>query len=145
MEINANSFSLRGESGLVKIVSDSIFVPCARADGYEDEDECDVIVESNGFRVNKAAMLKMSSILSFLVDLGGVARRRSGTAEFLGAEGDLSIVFVCDGEASVECRMSDRNEGKENSVRVKYSIEPSYFEELEAELAAFREYSATGA
>jgi hypothetical protein len=145
MGINANSFSLRGESGLVKIVSDSVFVPRAPAEACEDEAECDVIVESNGFRVNKAAKLKMGSILSFLVDLGDVVRRRSGTAEFLGAEDDLSIVFICEGEAKVECRMSDRNEGKENSVRVKYPIEPSYFEELEAELAAFRGCSAKGA
>jgi len=41
--------------------------------------------------------------------------------------------------------MSDRKEGKENSVRVKYPIEPSYLEDLRAELATLRWPLARGA
>jgi hypothetical protein len=145
MEIKANSFSLRGESGLVKIVSDSAFVPDGASEPDEDEAECDIIVESNGFRVNKTATLKLGSILSFLVDIREVLSRRAGRADFLGAGDDLSIAFVYDGEAGIECGMSDRKEGKENSVRVKYPIEPSYLEDLRAELATLRWPLARGA
>ena len=142
MEIRANSFSLRGESGVVKIVSDSTFAPDGVAP-YQDEAECDIIVESNGFRVNKAKVLRMSSVLAFLVDLLDVVRRRAGKAVFLSEDGELSILFACDAEPRVECEMNDAREGKENSVRVKYPIESSYFEELESELASFRALSAT--
>jgi hypothetical protein len=45
MEIKANSFSLRGESDLVKIVSDSVFAPANESSMYTDEAECDLIVE----------------------------------------------------------------------------------------------------
>ncbi len=143
MEIKANSFSLRGESGLVKIVSDSVFAQGSSV--VEDEAECDIIVESDGFRVNKVTTLKMSAILAFLVDLKEVVRRGSGSAEFLSDADELSIKFILDGSARVECEMNDRIDGKENSVRVKYPVELSYLEDLASELEAFREYSATDA
>lgn len=145
MEIKANSFSLRGESGLVKIVSDSVFAQGSSAEAVEDEAECDIIVESDGFRVNKVATLKMSAVLAFLVDLKEVVRRGSGSAEFLSDEDELAIKFIVDGGARVECEMNDRIDGKENSVRVRYPVEPSYFEDLVSGLEAFREYSATNA
>ena len=145
MEMKANSFSLRGESGLVKIVSDSVFAKTTATAEDEDEAECDIIVESNGFSINKAATLSMSAVLAFLVNLRKVVRRGSGSAEFLSHEAELSIKFIVEESARVECEMTDKLEGKENSIRIKYPIEPSYYEDLESELAIFNEYSVTGA
>ena len=68
-------------------MSDSAFVRDGASEPGEDEAECDIIVESNGFRVNKAATLRLGSILSFLVDVREVLGRRAGKAEFLGSGG----------------------------------------------------------
>jgi hypothetical protein len=133
MEVQANSFSLRGESGFVKIFSDSTFLPGQGA--YSPEAECDIIVESDGFRANRVVKLAMSAIDAFLRDLGEVVRRRSGVAAFLGGDGGLSLRFTMEGdETRVECEANDRSEGKDNSIHVRYPIEPSYFKDLELAL-----------
>lgn len=136
MEMRPNAFSLRGESGLVKIVSDSVFTPSGDSALYSDAAQCDIIVESNGFRVNKTILLEMPRVAAFLRDLSAAIERGSGEAS-LGKEGDeLSLVFSSSGGGhSVSCAMNDRREGKENSVRVKYPIEPSYYAELKEEFS----------
>ena len=145
MEITANSFFLRGESGIVKIVSDSTFSPGAGPGAFSSEAECDIAVESDGFRVNKAIMLEMSSICAFLGLLKRVLREGSGTASFAGAKGELSLKYIIEaGEHRVECEMNDGNEGKENFIRVKYPIEPAYFEDLARILGSLRECPAVG-
>jgi hypothetical protein len=141
MEIKANAFSLRGDSGVVKIVSDSPFTPDSSG-VYSDEAECDISLESDGFRVSKAIMLQMRPIASFLGELVAVSRARSGTASFLGSEGELALRFIIkDGEYRVECEMNDRNEGKDNYIQVRYPIEPSYVQDLERAIEAYAEPS----
>ena len=139
MEINANTISLRGESGIVKIVSDSPFAPGTKG-AYSDEAECDISIESGGFRVNKAIVLQMPSIRDFLCQLKSVIRGREGTASFLGPEGELSLrLIVKNGEQKVECEMNDRNEGKDNYLQVRYPMESPYFQELELALEGILE------
>jgi hypothetical protein len=142
MEITANSFTLRGESGLVKIASDSAFEPDEGFPMYSEEAECDVIVESNGFHVNKVSVLRMPLVSSFLEALARILREGDGRAG-LGVEGDeLALAFVIEGGGPrVECSMNDRKEGKENSIRVKYPIEPDYFAALSRELGKSRKRS----
>ena len=141
MEINANTISLRGESGIVKIVSDSTFAH-GSAGAYSDEAECDISIESGGFRVNKAIVLEMPPVLAFLRELKSVIRDRSGTASFLGSKGELSLrLIVKNGEPKVECEMNDRNEGKDNYLQVRYPIESSYFRDLELALEGMLELS----
>ncbi len=130
MEIKANSFSLRGESGVVKIVSDSPFVP-GDPGIYAEQAECDITIESDGFRVSKAITLGMPAIGSFLVELRELVAARTGKATFRGSIGGLSLLFMFEGdEPWVECEMNDKAEGKDNSVRIRYPIEPAYFEDL---------------
>ena len=131
MEIKANSFSIRGESGVVKVVSDSPFVPGGSSVAYTPEAECDVAIESDGFRLNKAVVLEMGPIVRFLGDLKAVVEAGSGSASYSGGPSGLRLRFIiAGGESRVECEMDDANEGKENSIRIKYPIEPAYFEDL---------------
>jgi hypothetical protein len=135
MEVKANSFTLRGESGIIKIVSDSPFVVGDDPTLYSEEAECDLTIESNGFHVDKAIYMKMPAIHAFIGDLKAVVRSRSGKASFQGKDGELAFRFIAaGGDAWVECEMNDLNQGKENSIRVKYPIEPAYFRDLEAAL-----------
>jgi hypothetical protein len=132
MEITENSFSLRGVSGLVKVVSDSVFDPRSASGSYAEEAECDIIVESNGFRVNKVILLSMPAVLAFLHELRRLIDRGEGRASLSDPGEELSLAFISEkGHARVECSMNDSKEGKKNSVVVKYPIEPDY-------LAAFR-------
>jgi hypothetical protein len=136
MEITANSFSLRGVSGLVKVVSDSTFDEESGSGNYSEDAECDIIVESKGFRVNKVIILSMPGVASFLGELRGLTERREGRATLSNAGNELSLSFICEGgRASVECSINDSLAGNENSVRVKYPIEPEYFAALKRELA----------
>lgn len=136
MEIRPNTFSLRGESGLVKIVSDSIFDPAGGGALYTDNAQCDVIVESNGFRVNKTIVLNMPQVVAFLRKLADIVERGSGEAILRTEGSELSLVFKGSrNECLVLCEMNDSREGKENSVQVKYAIEPSYYADLKRELA----------
>ena len=57
MELKANAFSLRGDSGVISVVSDSPFIPDFPGT-YTEEAECDISLESDGFRVNKAILLR---------------------------------------------------------------------------------------
>jgi hypothetical protein len=136
MEIRPNTFSLRGESGLVKIVSDSVFDSVNDGALYTDNAQCDIVVESNGFRVNRTIVLNMPQMVAFLRELGDIVERGAGEA-VLRPEGDeLSLVVTGSrNECLVHCAMNDRREGKENSVQVKYAIEPSYYADLKRELA----------
>jgi hypothetical protein len=137
MEIKKNSLSIRGESGLVKIVSDSVFDPSFGMPMYADVAECDIIVESNGFRVNKAIILSMPNVIRFLRDLKEVVDRGEGEASLKNEGDELILTFnSARGEHIVTCAMNDLKEGKENSVAVKYPIEPDYFRELRTELDA---------
>jgi hypothetical protein len=137
MEISESSFSLRGADGLVKVASNSVFdldlegVPGA----YTEESECDVLVESSGFLVNKAIILSMPSILSFLREIRAAIARGEGRAR-LGHHGDaFALDFVCEGgRARVECSMNDSMEGKENSASLTYAIEPDFLIALKREL-----------
>jgi hypothetical protein len=143
MEISANSFSLRGESGLVKIVSDSPFDPEGGQGAYSERAECDLIIESNGFRVNKVCVLSMPLVRDFLAGLKELVARGDGASALRSAGEELSLAFVVQGGMPrVECSMNDYREGKENSVKVKYPIEPEYFKDLKRELANAREFSA---
>jgi hypothetical protein len=135
MEITENSFSLRGVSGLVKIVSDSVFESGSGPGNYSDEAECDIIVESNGFRVNKAILLSMPGVAAFLHELRRLLERGEGRATLNNAGDELDLAFVFEkGQARIVCAMNDSKEGKENSIRVKYSIEPDYLIALRREL-----------
>jgi hypothetical protein len=146
MEITANSFSLRGESGLVKVVSDSVFDPDDGLPGYTEEAECDIIVESNGFRVNRVSVLSMPRVSAFLAEIREIARTGEGRAVLRNEGDELSLAFIVqDGESRVECAMDDMKEGKENSVRVKYAIESDYFADLKRELAKAEKRSGKGA
>jgi hypothetical protein len=136
MEITENSFSLRGLSGLVKVVSDSAFDPAAESGNYSDEAECDIIVESNGFRVNKVILLSMPGVAAFLAELRGLLEKGEGRASLGNSGSELSLAFIYErGQARVECAMDDAKEGKSNSVRVKYPIESDYLMSLKRELA----------
>ena len=136
MEITENSFSLRGVSGLVKIVSDSAFEPGSGPGNYSDEAECDIIIEGNGFRVNKAILLSMPGVAAFLHELHRLLERGEGRATLGNAEGELDLAFILEkGRARIECAMNDSKEGKENSIRVKYPMEPDYLIALRRELA----------
>ena len=136
MEITGNSFSLRGLSGLVKVVSDSAFDPEGEPLSYSEEAECDVIVESKGFRVNKVMLLGMPSVSAFLGELRSLADKGEGRASLKAPSGELSLSFVYEkGVARVECAMNDLRDGNENFVSVKYLIEPDYFTALVRELA----------
>lgn len=136
MEITENSFALRGVSGLVKVVSDSTFDQEPESGGYSDDAECDIIVESNGFRVNKAIVLSMPLVAAFLRELRELTERSEGRAALANAGGELSLAFVCEGgQTRVECSMNDYVEGRSNSINVKYPIEPEYFAALKRELA----------
>jgi hypothetical protein len=136
MEIIENSFSLRGVSGLVKVVSDSVFDPDNASGNYSDEAECDIIVESNGFRVNKVIHLSMPDVSSFLRELRNLIERGEGRVALGNAGDELSLVFTIEhGQSRVECAMNDSKEGKENSATVKYQIEPDYLVALKRELA----------
>jgi hypothetical protein len=146
MEITANSFSLRGESGLVKIVSDSVFDPDGGLPSYASESECDIIVESNGFRVNKVSVLSMPRVSAFLTGLRELVRRGEGSAVLRNDGDELSLAFLIQGgQPRVECAMNDAKEGKENSIQVKYPIEPGYFAVLKRELAKTEKRSDKGA
>jgi hypothetical protein len=131
MERNAKSFTIRGESGIFKIVSDLPFMLGDLNDLEAQEAECDIAIESNGFRVNRIVFLAMRPFCSFLNDLNGIVRARAGTALFRNAPAGLSIKVSIEGVTMVQCDMDDRNENKDNALRVKYPIESSYFEELE--------------
>jgi hypothetical protein len=136
MEIKSNAFSLRGESGLVKIVSDSVFDPVSGGALYTDNAQCDIIVESNGFRVNKTIILNMPQVAAFLRELGDVVDRGLGEASLRNEGNELSLVFKGSGNGPlVLCAMNDKREGKENSVQVKFAIEPSYYAVLRRELS----------
>jgi hypothetical protein len=136
MEITSNSFSLRGVSGLVKVVSDSVFDPDGGSPGYSEDAECDIIVESNGFRVNKVIVLGMPRVSAFLGELRELVRRGEGWAALRNEDDELSLSFIIEnGRSRVECSMNDTREGKENSVRVKYPIEPDYLAALKRELS----------
>lgn len=136
MEIRNSSFSLRGESGLVKIVSDSVFDPEDDGALYIDNAQCDIIVESNGFRVNKTIVLNMPQVVAFLRNLADIAGRGSGEAVLQNEEDEFYLLFKgTREECFVLCAMNDKREGKENSVRIKYAIEPSYYADLKRELA----------
>jgi hypothetical protein len=139
MEFKPNSFALRGESGLVKIDCDSVFTPGSAGPASIAQADCDITVESNGFRVNKVLRLGMARICAFLGELKEVVSRRSGIAWLQAEQGELSLKFICEGsERRIECAVNDANEGKANSVQVEYPIEPSYFEELKQELGLER-------
>jgi hypothetical protein len=135
MEISDDSFSLRGISGLVKVVSDSPFNPEGGSRNYVEDAECDIIIESNGFRVSKVIIMSMPRIIDFFRELRGLIDAGGGSAS-LGDPGDeLALSFFYDGgEAHVECSMNDSKEGKENFIRVKYPIEPDYLTALRREL-----------
>jgi hypothetical protein len=136
MEIRRNAFSLRGESGLVKIVSDSVFDSANDGSLYADNAQCDIIVESNGFRVNRTIVLNMPQVASFLRELGDTVERGSGEAILRAESDELSLVFRGSwNEPLVLCAMNDKREGKENSVQVKFAIEPAYYAELKRDLA----------
>jgi hypothetical protein len=146
MEITANSFSLRGESGLVKIVSDSIFFKEDDSPLYTETAECDITVESNGFRVNKVSVLSMPLVSAFLDELLAVVLRGEGRAVLRNEGDELTLAFIIQGGTPwVECAMNDGKEDKENSVRVKYAIEPDYLATLKCELENFRAVSSKGA
>jgi hypothetical protein len=133
MEINANSFSIRGESGIFRVVSDSPLLACAEQSSAEKE--CEIAIESDGFRVNRVLSLGMRAICSFLAELREIVRSRSGRATLSYPTAGLSVEVAIDGAVPwVRCAMDDRNEGKENSILVRYPIEPSYLEELECAL-----------
>jgi|GEM_PF-3389796 len=135
MEITANSFSLRGASGLVKVVCDSAFDPPPGTSGYSEAAECDVIAESKGFRVNRKIILDMPDVAAFLDGLREISARGEGRASLKDPAEELSLSFVCeDGAARVDCEMKDAREGNENSARVKYPVEPEYFVALRTEL-----------
>jgi hypothetical protein len=136
MEIIENSFSLRGVSGLVKVVSDSAFDPESGSGNYSDEAECDVIVESNGFRVNKVVRLSMPGVAEFLHELRSLLEHGEGSARLNNAGDELTLAFIFEkGQARVECAMNDAVERKENFVHVKYPIEPDYLAVLKRDLA----------
>ena len=139
MQITTNSFTLRGESGIVKIVSDSAFLPGDASIGYSSPAECDIAMESDGFRVSKVASLEMPSLRSFLMDLKDVLRTGTGMAGYSGCKGELSIKFIIDGGNNwIECSLNDKEIGKENFIQLKYPIEPSYLRDLERELEGLR-------
>jgi hypothetical protein len=139
MEILPNAFSLRGESGLVKIVSDSVFDPSRNGSLYVDDAQCDIIVESNGFRVNKTIVLNMPQVARFLRELGEAVARGDGEAALRNEGDELALSFTnANGKHTVFCAMNDKREGKENSVQVKYPIEASYYEDLRSELVGAR-------
>jgi hypothetical protein len=143
MEITRNAFSLRGESGIVKIVSDSVFDPEYDGLAYADRSECDLIVESNGFRVNKVIVLGMPDVIAFLRAVARIAAGDAGRVALGSGDAEISLEFVREGAACrVECAMSDEREGKENSIRVKYPIEPEYQRDLSRELAKLLKGSA---
>lgn len=139
MELKGRSFSLRGDSGVIRVVSDSPFMPDFPGT-YTEEAECDISLESDGFRVNKAIVLRMEALSDFIKDIIAVSKARSGTASFLGAQGELALRYIVNGaEYKVECEMNDRNEGKDNCIQVRYPIEASYIQELEQAIGAFVE------
>jgi hypothetical protein len=141
METKMNSFSLRGESGIVKVVSDSVFDPHYDGLPYADRAECDLIVESNGFRVNKVITLDMPKVIVFLREVSRLARGEGGEADLSNEE--LALKFIREGASCrVECEMNDEQEGKENSIRVKYPLEPDYLRDLEKELSTLLESSS---
>jgi hypothetical protein len=136
VEITPNSFSLRGGSGLVKVVSDSTFDPRGDSDSYSEDAECDVIVESKGFRVNKAMVLDMREVAGFLGEVRSLVDRGEGLASLSKPSEGFSLVFICEGgRARVECSMNDAREGRENVASVKYPIESEYLAVLRTELA----------
>ena len=142
MEFKGRSFSLRGDSGVIRIISDSPYMPDFPGT-YTDEAECDISLESNGFRVNKTIVLQMRPVAVFIKDVIAVGKARSGTATFLGAHGEIALRYIVkDGEYRVECEMNDRNEGKDNCIQVRYPIEPSYVQELEEEIGYYEEIVA---
>jgi hypothetical protein len=122
-------------SGLVKVVSDSAFDPEYGSRNYSDEADCDIIVESNGFRVKKVIRLSMPGIAAFLRELLRLIERGEGRATLGNAGSELALAFVYEnGQARIECSINDSEEGKSNSVNVKYSIEPDYLMALKREL-----------
>jgi hypothetical protein len=140
MGIAANSFTLRGESGIVRISSESPLRPGSGPDAGAVE--CDVVVESDGFRADRALSLELGALRAFLGELRELLSRRAGLATFRGGSGGLSITSAVEGEELwVECDMDDRAEGKKNSIRVKYPIEPAYLEELASLIDGAREPS----
>jgi hypothetical protein len=142
MELKGRSFSLRGDSGVIRVVSDSPFTPDLPG-SYTEEAECDISLESDGFRVSKAIVLKMEALSDFIKDVIAVSKAKSGTASFMGAQGEIALRFIVNGaEYKVECEMNDRNEGKDNCIQVRYPIEPSYVQELEQAIDAFIESSS---
>jgi hypothetical protein len=136
MEIRPNAFALRGESGLVKIVSDSVFDPADSGSSlYSDDAQCDIIVESNGFRVNKTVGLNMPRVRLFLRELCTIIVRGKGEARFLDEENGLALVFKNSGsDHVVSFTMNDKREGKENCVQVIYPLEADYYEDLKNQL-----------
>jgi hypothetical protein len=136
MEITESSFSLRGASGLVKVVSDTTFDHRDDPDGRSEGAECEVIVESGGFRVNKTILLDMSEIVGFLRAVRALVERGEGRASLLKPEEGFSLAFIYEGgEARLECAMNDAREGRGNAASVKYPIEFEYLAALKKELA----------
>ena len=142
MGINANSFSIRGESGIFKVVSESPFLTSGCVEPCAEEAECDIAIESDGFRVNRVLSLGMRAIFTFIDELRSMIQARSGRTTLSYPSAGLSVEVAFDGAVPwVRCEMDDRNEGKDNSISVRYPIEPSYLEELESALNGLREIS----
>jgi hypothetical protein len=78
----------------------------------------------------------MPQVASFLRELGDTVERGSGEAILRAESDELSLVFRGSwNEPLVLCAMNDKREGKENSVQVKFAIEPAYYAELKRDLA----------